>query len=221
MTEIQKKILSYIKRNRVSSTEVADCLGKTGAIENVSAVNRGLFAAGYVHYVYAHSESNWSIHEQICDVKPGEVVVMDGIDVHDRALAGALVSKYLLLYREAAAIVSLARLRDANDLIKNNYAIWCPGFTPEGCFNENVRESDAVRRIALERQARYGGALAICDDTGVVIVPKESVTEDFYDRLVAIENQEDTWFNCIDSRKWTTFDTVCLKRYTKDGGNND
>ena len=44
MTEIESKILAYIRRNRVSTTEVADCLGKSGAIEGVSAVNPGMFA---------------------------------------------------------------------------------------------------------------------------------------------------------------------------------
>lgn len=28
MKDIQKEIIAYIKRNRVSTTEVADCLGK-------------------------------------------------------------------------------------------------------------------------------------------------------------------------------------------------
>ena len=212
---IKQRILEYIKRNRVSSTEVADCLGKTGAIDGVYAVNRGHFAVGPVRYVYAHSETNWPIHEQVRDVQSGEVVVMDGIDVKGRALVGELVSKFILLYREAAAVVSLEKLRDANDLIKNNYAVWCAGFTPVGCFNVEKQETDEVRRIVAERKARYDGAVAVCDDTGIVIVPKESLNEDFYRRLVEIEAQEDVWFNCIDFRKWDTFDTVCLKKYRK------
>ena len=40
MKDIQKEIIAYIKRNRVSTTEVADCLGKTGAVAMVDAVNR-------------------------------------------------------------------------------------------------------------------------------------------------------------------------------------
>ena len=213
MTRIEEKILRYIKRNRVSSTEVADCLGKTGALVGVQAVNRGHFAVGIVRYVYGHSESNWTIHEQVRNVLPGEVVLMDGIDVKGRALVGELVSKFVLLYREAAALVSLEKLRDANDLIKNDFAVWCVGFNPVGCFNTNVPESADVQRVVAQRKAQYDGALAICDDTGVVIVPRDRLTEDFYQKLEAIEQQEDIWFNCIDFRKWDTFDTVCLKKY--------
>lgn len=216
MLPIAERILKYIKRNRVSSTEVADCLGKTGAVEGVSAVNRGHFAVGVVRYVYGHSESNWPIHEQARTIQPGEVVVMDGIDVKGRALVGELVSKFILLYREAAAIVALEKMRDANDLIKNNYAVWCAGFNPVGCFNTDVPETEAVKKIVVERRAYYDGAIAVCDDTGVVIIPKERLTEEFYRKLVEIEEQEDIWFNCIDFKKWDTFDTVCLKKYRED-----
>ena len=151
------------------------------------------------------------------DVQPGEVVVMDGIGVNGRALVGELVSKFILLYREAVGIVSLERLRDANDLIKNNFAVWCTGFSPVGCFNVNVAETDEVRKAVAERRVRYDGTLAVCDDTGVVLIPREKLNEELYRRLVEIEEQEDVWFNCIDFRKWDTFDTVCLKKYRKVG----
>ncbi len=212
MQTIEEKILTYIKRNRVSSTEVADCLGKSGAIDGVMAVNRGHFCCGRVKYVYAHSESNWSVHEQIRDTRAGDIVLMDAIDVKGRALVGELVCKFLLLYKEASAVVSLGKLRDANDLIKNNFSVWCAGFTPVGCFNRNVAETNEVRKTVRDRKRLYDGAIAVCDDTGVVIIPKEMITEDFYSALCRIEQQEDDWFNCIDFKKWDTFETVCLKK---------
>lgn len=214
---IHDEILKCIKRNRISSTEIADCMGKKGAIDDVFAVNRGHFCVGYVRYVYGHSESNWSIHEQIRAVRPGEIVIMDGIQVNKRALVGELVTKFLVLYKEAAALVSLERLRDANDLIKNNYPVWCKGFSPIGCFNTNMPETAEVSREAAEKKAIYDGSLAVCDDTGVVIVPREELNASFLEKLAAIERQEDIWFNCIDFKKWDTFDTVCLKRYEKEG----
>jgi 4-hydroxy-4-methyl-2-oxoglutarate aldolase len=44
-------------------------------------------------------------------------------------------------------------------------------------------------------------------------VPAASLTEGFLTALDRIEEQEDIWFDCIDRRKWDTFETVCLKRY--------
>ena len=77
MKDIQKEIIAYIKRNRVSTTEVADCLGKTGAVANVHAVNRGHFCVGAVRYIFGHTESNWPIHDQARFVQEDEVVLMD------------------------------------------------------------------------------------------------------------------------------------------------
>ena len=216
MDEIKSEILSYIKMNRVSSTEVADCLGKTGVLEDVNPVNPGMFRAGFIRYIYAHSESNWSIHEQARDVQNDEIVVMDGIHTGNRALVGELVTKFIIYYKRAEAIVSLQKMRDANDLIKNRYPVWCKGFTPVGCFNEDVPETEEIKQIARARKDFYDGALAVCDDTGVVVVPKSVLDEDFLKKLEFIEHQEDVWFNCIDSLKMNTFETVCLKKYLKD-----
>lgn len=216
MSTIQEQIIAYIKRNRVSTTEVADCLGKSGAIEGVSAVNRGHFCVGPVRYIYGHTESNWPIHEQARDVREGEVVVMDGIQVKGRALVGELVSKFILLYSGAVGIVMLGKARDANDLIKQNYPVWCTGFTPVGCFNKDVPMTTEIQMEVDEKKKLYDGAVAVCDDTGVVIIPKEMMTEEFLNKLHHIEEQEDIWFECIDHRKWDTYDTVCLKKYLQD-----
>lgn len=210
---IRDKIIQFLRRNRVSTTEVADCLGKNGALENICAVNRGMYAAGKVKYVYAHSESNWPVHEQIREIVPDQIIIMDAIQVNGRALVGELVTKYLCLYCQSCALVALGKMRDANDLIKNRYPVWCFGFNPVGCFNHKVEETPDIRSAAQRGKELYDGAVAVCDDTGVVVIPRQQLTEDFYRKLEAIEQQEDVWFNCIDFKKWNTFDTVCLKKY--------
>ena len=66
---ITDKIIEYIQMNKVSTTEVADCLGKTGVLPGIYPVNQGQFRAGRVKWVYAYNESNWDVHEQIRDVQ--------------------------------------------------------------------------------------------------------------------------------------------------------
>ncbi len=125
---------------------------------------------------------------------------------------GELVSKFLMLYRQAAAIVCLGRLRDVPHLIRQNWPVWYQGPTPIGCFNrQNQEPLDPA--ILAERRARYAGAIAVCDDSGVVVIPAAVQDEAFLAKLEWIEEQEDIWFNCIDRLKWDTYDTVCLKRY--------
>ena len=209
---IKEEIIKYIKINRVSTTEVADCLGKTGVIPDVLPMNKQLFAVGEVFWVYAYNESNWDIHEQIRCVPENSIVLIEAFNCGERALIGELVSKYILLYRQAVAMVVIGKMRDAHKLIKDRYPIWCSGVSPVGCFNiKNTEPFD--NEILLDRQKKYNGAIAVCDDSGVVIIPPECITWDFYQKLEFIEEQEDIWFECIDKRKWDTFDTVCLKKY--------
>lgn len=210
--EIKEQIIRKIKKNRISTTEVADCMGKTGLLENAHSVNRGHFAVGNVKWIYAYNESNWSVHEQARDVEEDDVVLIEAFNCGNRATIGELVSKFILLYRQASAVISNANLRDANDLIKQNYPIWCKGFTPIGCFNREIKEP-LDPTIEESHRAMYDGSIAVCDDSGVVIIPKELHTEEFLQKLDDIENQEDIWFECLDHRKWDTYDIVCLKKY--------
>lgn len=211
----KEKIIDYIRRNRVSTTEVADCLNKTGAVENVRPISSGHFRAGNVFWAYAHAESNWDVHERLQHVQERDVVLVEVFDCAERAIFGDLVSKFLILYRQAEAIVVTGNLRDAHRLVKERWPIWCKGFSPVGCFNTKP-ERPLDPAIIKDREQRFHGAIAVCDDTGVVVIPKEHHTQEFYKRLEFIEQQEDIWYECIDRRKWSTFETVCLKKYLAD-----
>lgn len=217
--DIKYKIIDYIRRNRVSTTEVADCLGKSGALSGISALNRGHFVAGEIKYICALEDSNWNIHKNLEDLYKDNnddyyrgIVFADAIDVGERALFGDIVSKYILLYNGELGIIANGLMRDAHYLIKENYPIWCKGVSPVGCFNREV-DVNKYRDEIEQRKRIYNGAIAVCDDSGVVVVGHENITEEFYDKLEAIELQEDIWYDCIDRRKWTTYKTICLKAY--------
>jgi len=208
-------IVDRIQRNRISSTEVADCLDKSGSLPQITALNRGHHRVGRVFWTYAYNESNWELHEQIRHAPERSVVLTETFQCGSRAIYGSLVAKYLILYRQVTAVVVCGYLRDAPHLIKENWPIWMQGLTPVGCFNRpNSEPLDPA--LLEERRARYDGAIAVCDDTGVVIIPKGSLDEAFLAKLDWIEEQEDVWFDCIDRRKWDTFEAVCLKRYLKE-----
>lgn len=213
---MKEAIIEYIRRNRVSTTELADCMDKSGLLENAVALNRGKFKAGNIKWVYAYNESNWSVHEQIREVQPGDVVMIEAFNCADRATIGELVAKYLLLYRGASAIISNAKLRDGARLIKENYPIWCAGLTPIGCFNKKNDVPLDVETHQKHRE-RYEGSIAVCDDSGVVIIPKNFHTNEFLDKVIAIEEQEDMWFECLNHKKWDTYDIVCMKKYLNAG----
>lgn len=212
MDKMKEEIITFIMENRVSTTEVADCLGKSGVIPGVLPLNTGDYSVGEVRWVFTYAQSNWDLHKQIEDIEKNKIIFVEAIECGERAVAGELVSKYLVLYRQARALVVNGKMRDAHRLIKEHYPIWCQGVTPIGCFN-NKPDKELDEGLLEKRKALYDGSIMVCDDSGVVVIPKEWHNEEFLDKLKKIEEQENIWFDCIDRRKWTTFDTVCLKKY--------
>lgn len=213
--EIKERIIDYIKKNRVSTTEVADALGKTGVVKGIMPINKGRFRVGVVRWVYACDESNYTVHEQIKDIEENHIVFVDVFDCGDRAIFGELVSKFLLLYRQSEAVVVRGNLRDAAALLRENWPIWCEGFNPVGCFNKEPENLPDEATLTARRNL-YEGSIAVCDDCGVVIIPRENINEDFLEALRRIENQEDIWFDRLDHYKDNTFDIVCKKTYLSD-----
>ncbi len=215
MNDWSEKIIDYLIRNRVSTTEVADALDKNGVVHGLIPVNAGHYRAGKIKWIYAYDESNWTVHKQIQDIEENCIVFVEAFDCNDRAIFGELVSKYLLLYRQSKAVIVDGKVRDAAGIIRENWPIWCKGFNPVGCFNKKP-EKEFDQTIKMEHKERYEGAIAVCDDCGVVIVPPSKITKEFLDRLIYMENQEDIWFDRLDHYKENTFEIVCKKKYLDD-----
>lgn len=208
-------IIDYLSRNRVSTTEVADCLGKSGAIPDLMPCNHGFYKAGEISWVYTYEDSNWPLHEQIQEITDDRIVFVDTLGCEKRAIFGELVSKYLLLYHQSRAVVVNGKMRDAAALIRQNWPIWCSGYTPVGCFNREP-ENDIDEEWKRSHKEMYDGAIAVCDDCGVVVIPKDVISKEFLDKLYQIEDQEDIWFDRLDHYKENTFDIVCKKKYLED-----
>ncbi len=209
-TKLKELIIDFIKRNRVSTTEVADALGKTGLLDaRIKAINKQKFAVGPLFYAPSFNGSNWYSHKFIQNVKAGDVVYVEAVKCGNRAVFGELVSKYALLYRQAAAIVVSGYVRDVPNLLKESYPIWAYGGTPIGCVNSD-RGLD--KEYYEKRIRQLKDAILVADDSGCVIIRARQQTEDFYGKLKKIEDQEDGWFDSIDRRKLSTFETVCLKK---------
>lgn len=210
--EIKERILDRLRTNRISTVEVADILGKKGAIEGVFPQNDGHYKAGEVHLAYAYNESNWPVHKQIEDVQEGDVVIIETVNCNDRACIGDIMMKYMLLYRKAEAVVVNGYVRDMHRVKKENYPLWCRGGSPIGCFNRELDEPlDPEIRSKFEN--KYENAIAVCDDSGVCLIPPEKQNEELFDQLDYIELQEDIWYYCVDTLDMTTYETICEKKY--------
>lgn len=207
--------LNLIEANKISTTEVGDVLGKTGQIEGVHPLNAGMFKVGEVKVIYAINNSNYEVHKQLaeCDDIKDKILFVYNVNC-DRAVFGDLVSKYIMLYKRAKAIVINGKLRDAHTLIKEKYPIWLQDVSPIGCVNRQ-NGPDIDPSLLQELKDKYDGSIMVCDDSGVVMIPKDKIDEKLITKLEFIEFQEDIWFYCVDTLKMSTFETVCEKKYLR------
>lgn len=212
---MKNKIIRFIEENRISSTEVADVLGKKGQVEDVRILNKGHFKVGEVVLVYAINNSNYEVHKQLAEIDLTDKILFVYNVNCDCAIFGDLVTKYIMLYKRAKAVVINGKLRDAHTLLKENYPIWCEDVSPIGCVNyQNGDDIDSTLLNELKEQ--YEGGIMVCDDSGVVLIPKDKIDEEILNKLRFIEYQEDIWFYCLDTLKMSTYDIVCKKKYLKD-----
>lgn len=210
--DLKTQIIRKIEENKISSTEIADVLGKKGLVKGPKILNRGMHKVGEVAFVFAYNESNWEVHEQLHDLEEGKIVYVHPIECGDKAIIGDLVSKYIMLYKRSIAIVCNGNMRDAHTLVKEKYPIWCAGVSPIGC--NNLKNSSLPDRGILKGLIDYyHGSIMVCDDSGVVMIEKEHINEEFLKKLDFIELQEDIWFLCMDTHRLSTYEIVCKKVY--------
>ncbi|MCW9034175.1 MAG: RraA family protein [Rhodospirillales bacterium] len=207
----EEEIIRFIKSNRVSTTEVADALGKTGVLPGLSPFSMSDFRVGKVRPVFTANNSNYAIHEQIRNVEEGEVVIIFTHNCDGRASIGDIISKFILLYRGAEGLVVDGMVRDGARLHREGYAVWSSGVSPLGCFNTPA--DPFPTELEAETRAKVDGGIAVCDGGGVVVIPPDRLNADMLDRLEKIEIQEDIWYYCLDSLKWDTKQIVCDREY--------
>ena len=207
----KKEILNFCKKNRVSTTEVADALGKSGVLDGLKPNCGNHYKVGVVRTVFTANNSNYSVHEQILNVEEGDVVIIFTHNCNGRAIIGDLIAKFLTLYKGASAVVVVGNVRDVSALKRENFPVWSKDFTPLGCYN--VPADPFPKEKEMELRNLYEGGVAVCDDGGVTIISKNILNEDILKRLHKIETQEDLWFYCLDTLKWDTKKIVCDKAY--------
>ena len=208
------KIIHYLEKNKVSTEEIADILGKTGVIKGVYPINDNQYKVGEIQYVYAYNNSNWPVHEQLRDLRPDKILFVDTIFVDDEhAVFGELVSSFIMENKKARAIIVNGTMRDLDGLRKRLYPIWCKGITPIGCFNVEPNRNAEINRQSKIGMDYFDGAIAVCDTSGVVVIPKSEINDEFITKMDNMVEQERIWFECVEQKGWNTYDTVCLKKY--------
>lgn len=209
------KLINYIKKNRVSTTEISDAISKKGSLKNIKPIDyqNSNHKVGRISCIFAFNDSNYLVHDGIKKVKKNDIAIIFTRDCGDKSIIGDIISKYLILYKEVAAIVVMGNVRDLPRLIKERYPIWSEGFNPVGV--KNLFTGNFPKKEKQEILDRYEGGIAVCDLTGVVVIEKKEANQKTLKKIKFIEKQEDVWYQCLDVKKWDTKKIIVQKAYKK------
>lgn len=207
------EIIDFIEKNRISTAEIGDALGKVGGIDGVVPLIKDLHFVGEVFYTFAYADSNWMIHNDAINVSKNSVVFIENLDNTNKALFGEIVSRFIIDKREAKAIVTNGKIRDISELRKLNIPIWHNGISPIGCYNSKPVYTDSLDELAQKRKEELDGAIMVCDDDGAVLIEKNSISSELLNKIKILQEQEKIWKECVFDKGWDTFETICLKRY--------
>lgn len=211
--KIVDKVIERIEKLKMSTEEIGDILGKSGVVNGVYPLNDKHYLVGEIQYVCAYNNSNWPVHEQLRDLHAGKVCFVDTCFVEDYSVFGELVSSYIMLNKKAKGIVVNGLMRDKAGIMARDFPVWCSGISPIGCFNVQVNGNPEISRHMDAGRAYYEGSIAVCDASGVVVIPKDRINEELIERIEFMRDQERMWFDCVENKGWDTYDTVCLKKY--------
>jgi 4-hydroxy-4-methyl-2-oxoglutarate aldolase len=127
LTPIAQRIIDTIKLNRISTTKVADALGKNGVIPGVLPIIPDIDCVGPVRPVFTAYN-----------------------------IIGDLIAKFITLYQRASAVVVNGLVRDAAQLRRQRYAVWSAGVTPLGCYNAQGEPFPADLEAQIRFKTRAG-----------------------------------------------------------------
>lgn len=212
---ISQQVIDYIEKNKISTSEISDALGKQGLFEDSFSMHENIHKVGLVYYVGAYGDSNWPIHYSLIDIPDNSIVLIENINC-EKALFGEIVAKHIIYNMKAKAITTNGAIRDIKEIKSAKLPVWFKSVKPIGCFNSKPIYCDMVEELVQKRKKIFDGLIAVCDDDGVVIIPRENINLDFLEKLKFIKKQEEKWKECVFEKSWNTYETICLKSYLND-----
>jgi regulator of RNase E activity RraA len=150
---------------------VGDAMDRLGVVDSsIRAVWRGARVAGPAFTVEVAGGDNAGVHEAIGQIRPGQVLVVNGHGVTDRALIGELIAERL---RKAGCVgmVLDGAVRDVDDLEELGFPAFAAGASPAGPYRNGPFRLG--RPVAIGGVVVHPGDLVLGDSDGVAVVPAD------------------------------------------------
>ena len=148
---------------------VGDAMDRLGVVGSaVRPVWRGARLAGPAFTVEVAGGDNAGIHEAIAQIAPGQVLVVNGHSVTDRALVGELIAERLRVAGCGGLVVDGA-VRDVDDLEELRFPVFAAGVSPAGPYRHGPFRLG--RPVAIGGVVVHPGDVVLGDSDGVAVVP--------------------------------------------------
>ncbi|NYT59036.1 RraA family protein [Alcaligenaceae bacterium] len=155
----------------IPTTIVADVAGRRGALDaRVRTVVPGLGAVGTAFTVEVRPGDNLMIHAALMLARPGDILVVDGKADTTSALMGELMCAHAAAAGILAVVIDGA-VRDSATLRQGRFPVFATGVNANG--PTRTQGGRIGHPVSVGGVSVAAGDLVVCDDDGVVIVPRQ------------------------------------------------
>lgn len=159
----------------LTATLASDATGGQGVVQpGLRPLDRDWRIAAPASVVQASHDDNQAVVTALGTAQPGSVLVVSGHATSRTATIGDIMASELAA-RGVVGLVTDGLVRDASEIRRLPFPVWCRGTTPTAPVKLSPGRVGGAIDIggALVRD----GDLVIADDDGIVIWPQERITE--------------------------------------------
>jgi regulator of RNase E activity RraA len=147
---------------------ISDAMNRLTGTHGLVARHRpGTVAMGSALTVRVRSGDNLMIHKALQLARPGDMLVIDGSGVTDRALIGDIMKNVARARGVVGAVVDGA-IRDSASFRDDDFGCWSRGVTHRGPHKDGPGEINVA--VCIDGNVVEPGHIVVGDDDGVVFV---------------------------------------------------
>jgi len=147
---------------------ISDAMNRLTGTHGLAARHRpGTMVYGTALTVRVRSGDNLMIHKALQLARPGDVLVIDGGGVTDRALIGDIMKNVARSRGVVGAVVDGA-IRDSASFRDDDFGCWSRGVTHRGPHKDGPGEINVA--VSIDGNVVEPGQVVVGDDDGVVFI---------------------------------------------------
>lgn len=157
------------------SSNIGDAMDRMGVMHSaIRPLWPGAHLAGPAFTIWTRSGDNAAIHQALSQVRPGQVIVVNGQEDESRALIGELIAARAKRLGVAGFVLDGAA-RDVSGLHQLDMPVFARAVSPAGPFKNGPGYTECP--IAAGGVAVIPGDLIVGDEDGVVVIPKDRAAD--------------------------------------------